>query len=247
MEQPLYVNQKASEIPHILHPEQDIQKSPTLDITAVNKMIQPVPSQTLEQVATPSQEPKLHLRKGVMRPDDSVKRTLHNKVKAIMMAGVVGLSGAMATDDTHAGDFSKSAEKVFGALAIGAINANTPGAPFVLKQNPNGGDPVLVLKGPGQRPVNQYFEPGVVEYARSMGVEIISDKDIFTILNFKNQNDEKKSFQKYYDPTHFTTAIELKKAPGEGMYLKINFVQNSVAQVQSLFITIGQDGKMVFR
>lgn len=121
--------------------------------------------QIVEQPVTPEREPELHLRESVLRPDDIVKKGIRDRARALAMAGVLGLSGAMTTDDAKAGVF---ADQLGAVVTVGLING--------------------IANGIRQAQSVPTFAPGAMEQLAAMGITYDPSTRILT--NNMNVHDE---------------------------------------------------------
>ncbi len=204
-----------SEQPHILRPDSDY---------AVGGQ---------EQIVAPDAS-KIRLRKGILRP---------HKIKAIAAAAVVGVASLGASGDAEAGGV-KGLDQALKTIAIGMVNgtvlSNTPIGATI----DNNGNIGVVAKTPDQmavgRPVN--FEPGVREYAASIGANVFDQNTNFTIIN-RNNPDDRVSINKFTDANNYTNNISLRREQGGGVLLSTTFVKNGVPRSQVAVIRMDQTGK----
>ncbi len=204
-----------SEQPHILRPDADY---------AVGGQ---------EQVSTPDSS-KLHLRKGILRPG--------NKIKAMAAAAVVGVASLGASGDAEAGGM-KGLDQALKTVAIGMVNgavlSNTPFGATIDNQ----GNVGVVAKTPDQMAIGRpaRLDPGVVEYAASIGANIFDQNANFTIVN-KNNDADRVSIKKFTDVNNYTSGISLRREQGGGILLSTTYVKNGVQQSQVAVIRVDQTG-----
>ena len=197
--------------------------------------------QIVEQPVTPEREPELHLRESVLRPDDIVKKGIRDRAKALAMAGVVGLSGAMMADDAKAGVFEDSLARTATILATNALNDVLPSQiRTIITQNGE----VTVMPNPRYRPGTKInLEVGIREYATSLGLMVSEPNQPFAIWSNFNPNDN-VSIVNSSDPTQYTTSINVTKSQGGGLLLTTRYMKSGQAFTQLSILKVDQTGKM---
>lgn len=246
MEIPLNFNQAPDKSPHVLHPETTL---PTFSYADAVQMTQPSSIfKKPEQPKSPSHEPKPNAGNRVLRPGDTSSKSLSGRMKALAMAGVVGLSGAMMTDNVEAGGIPglEQAGKVIGTRFLNGVLASSPLAVTIDSQ----GNPLVVAKTPAQMAMLKpaLREQGVEQIAASMGLSIIEQGAIFSIS--RNNNPADNIFiNKFHNPGQYTTGIKLERAPNGGLKLSVAFITtvNGVQQENSQIsiINVDQTGKII--
>lgn len=272
MEGSLQFNQEPTKVTNALDPKQEL---PTFDIVAVNKMIQPsidnsvatkqVAPEAIHHVLHPEQEEfstrpdaepalgKLEVAPGVdgprkvMRPGDRKEKNILAKLGkplAASLAVVAGLGGALGSTEAKAEGIPglEQAGKVIGVQVLTNILAQTPLAVGIDNQ----GNPMVVAKTPAQMAITRpaVREPGVEQVAASMGLSIIEQGIIFSISRYNNPADN-VNIKKYYDSNHYTTGINLRRAPNGGLLLSTSYIDNGQLHSQMSIINIDTTGKIV--
>ncbi len=212
---------------HVLHPPKLVEEDATI--------------QQLERVRT---EPVLHVRKGILRP--GTRRKILDRVKAVAMAGLVGVAGAMAPDNAEAGGI-KGLEQAGKTIAVGmANNTFLSKTPFGIVLD-NQGNPVVVAKSPGQQASQKpsMRQPGIEAHAQAMGLSIIEQGMVFAIVSNNHPNESPVSITKYYNPTHYTDSIKLEKAPNGGLLLSTVYIKDGQPRSHMAVINVDQTGKIV--
>lgn len=196
--------------------------------------------QIAEQPVTPEHEPELHLREGVLRPDDIVKKGIRDRAKALAMAGVVGLSGAMMADDAKAGVFEDSLARTATILATNALNDVLPGQiRTIITQNGE----VTVMPNPRYRPGTKInLEVGIREYATSLGLMVSEPNQPFAIWSNVNPSGG-VSIVNSQDPSQYTTNISITKAQGGGLMITTRYMLGGQARTQLAVMRVDQTGK----
>ena len=233
---------------HVLHPEADTQNLP---------IIQPsILSSAPEQVAVPSSEPKRYVRNGVLRPGDAVTTSMMNKAKALAMAGVVGLSGAMMTDNAKAQGIPglEQTGKVWVAGAInGVINHIIPGIPGALAVDSRG-NPLIVTKTPAQMAMSltPRISQETMNYANLIGINIRDIGKIVILENRANRN-EYLEYKKVTTENHYLTGLNIKQiseSEGGGLSIIANWNEKDpisgrmVAKQQEAILVVDK-GKII--
>lgn len=206
----------------------------------------------------------------VMRPGDYIKKQLAKAARTLAASAAVmaGLGGALGSSQANAGDFNKSAENLLGGIATGLINNSLHGTAGSLRMDPNGGDPVLVIKSLEQQrderaqiELRQRYQKAALEarnpplidtpareVAAKLGLIISKDSDTtFSIINEKNKNDPPITIQKFHNPKHFTTKIQLEKVSDTELRLSTVYIGvDTLLHEQNVLISVS-NGKISTR
>lgn len=193
----------------------------------------------LEAPAIPP-SPTLHVREKVLRS------TVGQKTRALAAAALVGIGGAAATDNAQAGAFENSVKNAGKAIAVNMVNKALGNSPVGVTLDRHG-NPVLAPRSPAQmaleRPVN--YEPGVREYAASIGIDVIERGLNFSILNRNDLSDPGQlTIKKSESPTRYTTNLTLQKAPGGGLLLTDSYMFDGIQKTEIAIIRMGQNGRI---
>jgi hypothetical protein len=221
------------------------------DYDTALKMVQtpqesPTNTQVDHAVAVPqtsAQEVALEKESAAEVPRKHILRPLRKYVQHVVTAGVMG-AAAMAPQEASAGGMN-GLEQTAAVIAAGFINNkvfnNTPIGVRV-DQNGNG---VLVAKSPQEMAMNLVprFEPGVLEYAQSIGVNVVDNGMMFQLQNAENPQEE-INIVRYHDQTRYATEISLKKAQGGGLLISYKYVLNNLPKTQLITVRTFANGKM---
>jgi hypothetical protein len=229
------------------------------DYDAVSKMVKPTNIEQFSQEAPVLTETKASLQaeaaleqqetvipktRKVLRTGDLRREQMMQRVNALAAAAVVGIAGATMTDNAEASG-KKDVQQVGAVLGAAVINN------VLLQKSPVGvkidsrGNPDIVAKSPQELAINlaPRLEPGVLEYAQAIGLNVINAGMVFQIQN-NNNPAEQISFTKYHSPTHYTTSFGLRKAPGGGIQLYIQFIKDGTPKAELVTIRTDANGKM---
>lgn len=218
---------------HILHPDLDPQEPSVQDPVLLN----------IERVQ--ESEPKKWYKR-IFRPSDLINERFKIRVRALAAAALVGIGGVTTTDNAEAGGI-RGLEQTGKGILAGVVNEmilNKTGTNVRIDQQ---GNPVIVAKSPQEVALNLQprFEPGVLEYAQGIGLNVINQGMIFQIQNNLNPA-EAVSLVKYHNPTYYSTAITLSKAPGGGLLLLTQYIKNNYPGAQMVTIRTNSEGKMLY-
>jgi hypothetical protein len=266
METSPHFTQEPVATPQVVYEPTDIKNIKSFDIADVTNMVQPSTPKNPGQVVTSAPESSHHVMhpeseeqiqspsnivgklevapgvdgpRHVLRPDSEKRKGLSRRAKALAAAAIVGLSGAMMTDNAHAEDIQGGSN-----LLAGIVNSALAKTPFAVGVDSSGRAQAFV-KSPAQMAINRPAarEQGVEQVAASMGLSIIEQGTIFSISRNGNPADN-VTIQKYYDANHYTTAISIREAPNGGLLLNTSYVDNGQIHSQMSIINIDQTGKI---
>lgn len=181
----------------------------------------------------------------VMRPGDAIHRRMMTKIKTAVASGLIAFAGSSMTDKAQAGGIP-GLEDAGKAVAVGILNGMISQTPFGVRMD-NKGVVGVVAKSPQDRAMNVVprLEPGVLEYANAIGINVINEGLIFQLQNQSNPIEE-IHFKKYHNPTHYTTGLSLRKAQGGGLLLSVQYVQDNFPKAQLITIRTNESGKMTY-
>lgn len=196
----------------------------------------------LETVQNPTQG-TLVLRGKVHRPS-----IFGQKSRALAAAALVGIGGAATVDTAQAkSPFEQQAEVIFKRAAVNIGNQVAdrvvPGFP-VRGAVTNQGVVVPVEVSPSARAMNRpvQYEPGVEEYATSIGIQLFDDGNNFSILNINNHNDAgQKTIKRVVSPTRYVVNITVKRNSSGGIIITDNFMIDGGPHTETLLVSMGKD------